>query len=318
MANLPLIRVSLAAACAVGGLSAQNDAEAGRRSNGTASPSAVSPAPRTTAPKSVAPALPEHGFLNDVEADKVLGSRSPKPISDKPDNGIPVVVAPHGQCRFAVSIAPAKLMAGQAGTVSIVMILEADSVMESATDLRIGYHDAEAAAKSLLQLGAAQIVAPRPAQLATAYRGRLVYDNWAKIELPIAMAAEAPLGSIQTIDVDAQFRLHDGSTGALFGEYCNTLTIACEVGLVRDPAVRTTLRTDTTARDGDQHVVPGNERLPQAEPSIAADGTDPTVHPGRTAPRVPEPSDGNEPYWFLLLGCGVLVAGLLLLFVRRR
>jgi hypothetical protein len=262
-----------------------------------------------------------------VEADKVLGSRSPKPLSNKADNGKPVKVAAHGQCRFTVSVAPAKLLAGQAGTVSIVMILEADSVMESATDFRIEYHDAAVAAKSLLRLGTAQIMAPRPAKLAAAYRGRLVYDNWAKIELPIAMAAEAPLGSIQTIDIDAHFRLHDGSTGALFGDYCNALTIACEVGAVADPAVRTTLRTGTTELGGNEEVVPGNEGLPRAQRPIAADPlgegadrTDPRVDPGRTAPlapEAPEPSDGNEPYW-LLLGCGVLVAGLLLLFVRRR
>lgn len=284
--------------------------------------------PRSPVRKGGAPAVAEHGFSNDVEADKFLGSRSPKPNTDKPDAGIPIEIAPHGQCRFTVSITPAKLMAGGSGTASILMIMEGDSVMESPTDFRIDFADAEVAAKSLLRSGAAVVMPPQSATLAAAYRGRQVYDNWAKIDLPITMSAEAPTGSIQTLDVEAHFRLHEGSTGRLFGDFCYPLTIPCEVGTVPDPAIqRSSDHVGEAGLVGAEPAATGNpgrrpaeqrtaEPLP-AEPPRGAGAPDPVEPaPNDHSLQRPPGSPGDDPLF--LLGSGLFVVVILLLFVRRR
>ncbi len=269
----------------------------------------------------IVPPRAEHGFVDDVQADRVLGAGS-KSDANWPDPGKPVEIAPPGQCQFDVSVHPEKLMPGQTGTVRIVMILQGDSVMESAADLRIARPDPHGDTKSLLALGPATIRPPQPANLAAAYRSRQVYDNWAVVELPVTMSPAAPLGSLQSIEIDALFRLHEGSTGRRFGEYQSPLLIACEVGAVPDPAVRptsTNARTATeltTEQQVSSPVESARTKTAQAPSVIASDRVSDPVRRAPLADLTPTPSSDGD---LLLISVGgLLVFSTLALFLRRR
>jgi hypothetical protein len=267
-------------------------------------------APRIAARGQVAPPRAEHGLANDVEAGRMMAGTAAKPVSDAPDPGKPVELPPHGQCRFDISLSPNRLMAGQTGLAKIVMVLEGDSVVESAANLRIVLPEGHDPAQSLLALGPGTILPPQPASLAPAYRGRLVYDNCAVVELPITMSSVAPSGSLQSIEIEARFRLHEGSTGRLFGEFRNPLLITCEVGSVADPAIQ---GTSTDAGTATAVPVAGTPASSPAEPSRPEE----TGADGGTAPDLANaPSDRGA--LLLIVTGGLLVIAVFTVVARRR
>lgn len=305
------IAFAVAFVCA-GPLLAQQDADFGRR---------VGPDPNTSAARPVAtgrlrggsaePVRAEHGYVNDVVAERMGVVPRVKVDSRHPDPGLPVDLPPHGQCRFEVSVEPQKLMPGATGKAKIVMALEGDSVLVSPDHLRLVAQPVEPGAAAL-QLGASAVLPPRPTGLAAAYRGRDVYDNWAIVEVPVTMPLGVPTGSLQSIRVDAVFDLHEGSTGRRFGQFRNPLEIVCEVGASPDPAVLPAAAIDRSkigrecGVDGEQDAA--NGRTPSAGAGTATlqntPGDDAATAPSAGV-QLREPVPRGD---WVLFGAGALLA----------
>lgn len=213
------------ALCGAGALAAQEEVDA--RRVGEPRPS------RTTMP---APKASREPGVTPRRSGSAREETGAKTGSNGTDWGMPVEVGPHGRCRFEVSVAPDRLMPGQTGTARIVMVLEDDSVLQSADELQVVVPEPPAEGTCHLTLGPAKVHPPKAATVATAYRGRAAYDEWVLVELPVTMSSHAPMGSTQSAAVEVRFRLHEGSTGRRFGEYQSPLSIVCEVGVSPNPA----------------------------------------------------------------------------------
>jgi hypothetical protein len=319
------LRVLITAACAAASLAAQQDFEFGRHGGAAFPPTQSRPAQSLLTSKRGGPAGTRLHSHDDDAARRVLPGTNEKMETAPIAAGVPVAIAPHGQCRFEVSVAPGKLMAGQSGTATVVMVLESDSVLESAADLRLVPPAAGHANESLLALGLAAVQPPRPSHLAAAYRGRHVYDNCVVVEIPITMAATAPFGSTQSIDLEARFRLNEGATGRSFGEFSYPLTIACEVGSVPDPVLQQ--RPPGWEANPNEPQAPAaelreqEEGLPQGESAIAGSAASAAAvldphQPASTGDLVPPPADDDG---LLLIAVAAMVAvAAFALFARRR
>jgi len=340
MSDRPLLLVLLAPLLAASLAAQSADAQAAGSDRGGAAVRAharadVRAAVSASARKRGSPARVVSTESDDVLVGRQLrGGRQPSSVKAESDvirPGVPVEIPPHGQCRFEVSVSPDKLLAGQTGKVKIVMVLQADSVMEEPTDLVIALpEDRDGEDHSMLSLGGARVHPPQPSQLAAAYRGRQVYDNWAVVELPVTMSAEARLGSRQSIDVEASFRLHQASTGMLFGDYRHRITISCEVGASLDPAVEQAaagraVRTDRgNGRRSPSQAPQASDDNPRAglEPRPAALGRSEDARQDDGAPpeldQLTGSSVGWQPLLMTIAGAGLLMIALLALYARRR
>lgn len=137
-------------------------------------------------------------------------------------------------CAFQLSVSPAKLLPGQSGTLRVLATLRGNTVLPSPAPLEmVGSQN-----QGKLTIGA---LTPRPAdpgRLASAYLGRPVYDNYAVFELPVTMAADAPMGSKHVAAVDMRFDLYDGNSAQPIGRFLDRVSTEIEVGAVADPLVR--------------------------------------------------------------------------------
>jgi len=238
-------------------------------------------------------------------------------------------MSPKGRCRFDLSIKPDKLLPGQTGKATILMIFESDAVMEASAGLSLE----PVQTQSLLAFGAMTMLPAQLSSVAEAYRGRPVYDNWAMIELPITMSLDAPIGSRQLASFNASFQLHEGATGLPLGEFQQRLTLMCDVGRALDPQVQALARRSAaraepaevvqrpgSAADPD-HSEPPARTDPAASVAVSAD-PDPTGDRDPQPGVAPAPSPGAVGAWSWLLvsmvGGGALLALLLILAGRSR
>lgn len=137
-------------------------------------------------------------------------------------------------CRFHAAIKPAKLLPGQSGTMIVTAVLSGQAVIPSPAVMeRVG--DSQ---RGLVTVGQPACRPAEPGRLAPAYLGRPVYDNYAVIEIPVTMAADAELGKKQTVQVDLRFDIYDGATAQLIGKFIDRASAEVEVGRALDPAVQ--------------------------------------------------------------------------------
>lgn len=231
-------------------------------------------------------------------------------------------------CRFYASVKPAKLMPGQSGTMIVTAVLSGQAVIPAPATLeRIG-----AAQCGVVTLGAAACRPAQPGRLAPAYLGRPVYDNYAVIEIPITMAADAELGKKQAVQVDLRFDIHDGASAQLIGKFIDRAVAEVEVGRALDPAVQGgmptnvgTGSTDTigsapvpaaapsaTERAEPARVITGEAALPAKEPAAVTPRAADTEHEPLAAP---DEGIGLMP---ILVAGGTVLLLILLLVARRR
>ncbi|MFN6145960.1 MAG: hypothetical protein ACK5AL_06360 [Planctomycetota bacterium] len=232
-------------------------------------------------------------------------------------------------CRFQASLVPAKLLPGQSGMLKVLATLQGNAVIPAPAPMEM---------VGLMQQGSVVLgpLSPLPAEpgrLAAAYLGRPVYDNYAIFDVPVTMAADAPLGSKHVAAVDMRFDLYDGNTAQPIGRFVDRVSLTIEVGAVPDPQVR-----GLAAPDAAPAAVAPAAAPPAAAPSVGAaggaanlpvDGQVRTPEPATTAPAAaveapagdgPVPSaDGAEGVPMpLLLGGGVALAVLGILLLRRK
>lgn len=313
-----------AALSAAGQLAAQEEIDANRRGDPTAPPRAARPAPK---PAGAAPVGAHRAGVTrrpNPDARRVPGTNGSKQEAVQDEPGLPVELGPRGRCHFEVSAVPRMLMPGQGGTVKVVMVLEDDSVLASASDLQVVLLEEPGAGAQHLTIGSATVQPPTAATLASAFRGRDAYDDWALVEVPIAMSSSAPLGSKQSLALEFRFRLHEGSTGRLFGEYEHPLSIACEVGNSPNPALPLESKEVVSrpavvaagtggparvpAQSAERPVVEGAvPAQPVGEPRVSGDDAAPLLEPDR---------EGDLP--LLIFTGGLAVLGAVTLLLRRR
>lgn len=232
-------------------------------------------------------------------------------------------------CRFQASLVPAKLLPGQSGMLKVLATLQGNAVIPAPAPMEM---------VGLMQQGSVVLgpLSPLPAEpgrLAAAYLGRPVYDNYAIFDVPVTMAADAPLGSKHVAAVDMRFDLYDGNTAQPIGRFVDRVSLTIEVGAVPDPQVR-----GLAAPDAAPAAVAPAAAPPADAPSVGAaggaaklpvDGQVRTPEPATTAPAAaveapagdgPVPSaDGAEGVPMpLLLGGGVALAVLGILLLRRK
>ena len=137
-------------------------------------------------------------------------------------------------CGFQVSVSPAKLMPGQSGTLKVLATLRGNTVLPSPAPIEmVGPQQ-----QGKVTLGGLTPLPASPGRLAAAYVGRPVYDNYAVFEVPVTMAADAPLGSKHVAAVDMRFDLYDGNSAQPIGRFVDRVAMEIEVGRVADPEVR--------------------------------------------------------------------------------
>ena len=137
-------------------------------------------------------------------------------------------------CGFQVSVSPAKLMPGQSGTLKVLATLRGNTVLPSPAPIEmVGPQQ-----QGKVTLGGLTPQPAAPGRLAAAYLGRPVYDNYAVFEVPVTMAADAPLGSKHVAAVDMRFDLYDGNSAQPIGRFVDRVSMEIEVGKVADPEVR--------------------------------------------------------------------------------
>lgn len=312
------------ALCGVGALTAQEGPDANRRDpppSQSTPPAGAGATKRSTGISVRAGRVPRP----DPDAPGTHETPGTKPRTDGSVPDLPVDLAPRGRCRFEVSVVPSRILPGRTGTARIVMVLEDDSVLQSAADIAVVVAEDAAAAPSSLRVGPATVQPPTAASLAPAYVGRPAYDDWALIEVPVTVAEDAPVGSKQSLAVEVRFRLHEGATGRLFGAYESLLTIACEVGAA--PAAATQLpepRPPMSAADrpaeprspsGRAHESAAPTAVEAAQPALPAQPAAADAEPGDAPFALPEEED-ELPLLVFAGGLALLGAGLLLL--RRR
>lgn len=137
-------------------------------------------------------------------------------------------------CSFQLSATPAKLMPGQSGTLRVLATLRGNTVLPSPAPMEmVGPQQ-----QGKVTLGSLTPLPAAPGRLAAAYLGRPVYDNYAVFEVPVTMAADAPLGSKHVAAVDMRFDLFDGNSAQPIGRFVDRVSMEIEVGKVADPEVR--------------------------------------------------------------------------------
>lgn len=246
-------------------------------------------------------------------------------------NAAPPIRTARGQCRFDVSVRPARLLPGQTGTLVLTMILESDAVMEAPASLTLE----EPPQHAHLSVGPMTIQPPEPGGLAAAYAGRPVYDNWAMATMPIRVAENAPLGSTQQIGLNARFALHQGATGTPLGEFGQRLQVNCEIGVAHEPQVAFAAAGDEVQRPAAAEAPPPAPEGPAAAaaPAGGAKPRAPVAEPAEQPPqpvpaaaaRSPEggeadlpPSAGTDLVSLWPLGAGAAVLLVLVVLLARR
>lgn len=233
-------------------------------------------------------------------------------------------------CRFSVSVTPAKLMPGQTGTLKVLAALQGTTVLPAPAPMELMSQPQQGA----LTLGAMVAQPAAPGRLAPAYVGRPVYDNYAIFELPVTMAADAPMGSKHVASVDMRFDLFDGNSAQPIGRFLDRVGTEIEVGRVADPAVNFGA---AAAAAPDAEPAPAGASASAAPTPAAAQGGAPArtfdgkvlvadetpAAPSAAAPEsdglpaLPSVQPGGLPTW-LLAGGGVVVLLVVILLLRRK
>jgi hypothetical protein len=234
-------------------------------------------------------------------------------------------------CRLQASLKPEKLMPGQSGVMTILATLQGDAVLPAPPPTLEVLNAAQQGEVTLGTLSARPAVNGRHAR---GYLGRPVYDNYALLDVPVTMSANAQLGSKHVVAVELKFDLYDGNSAQPIGRFLDRVSTMVEVGKVLDPAVQGGVRAAATTPPptGEPAVPP-----PQPQPAAVRTATEPVrVDPNPIAPastptaspelpasdsQVQAPSaaaeDGGLPVP-LLIGGGVLLLAVILLLARRR
>ncbi len=241
---------------------------------------------------------------------------------------VPRVRAASAFCMFYVHTEPTKLMPGETGKLIVTASLKDRAVLPSPAPLRV----TSPATQGQLTLGPATVLPAELGRLPGAYRGRPVYDNWATIEMPITVAASAPVGKKQSVVVEFSFELFDGNTAQSLGEFVDRALGQIEIGKSYDPQVQGGYEAPAAAAaaaaepqpeirpmadDPDEPLTPavgGAEPLPVVDSGAQAKAVAPIVDEGPVAQI--EDDEGNR--WILIVGGGALALAVLLLVLKKK
>ncbi|MFO1077676.1 MAG: hypothetical protein U1E73_08110 [Planctomycetota bacterium] len=231
-------------------------------------------------------------------------------------------------CRFYLHTKPAKLMPGQSGTIIITAALGGAAVMASPTPLEV----VSPMQQGMFSIGNPEFAPAKVAQeTAPAFAGRPVYDNTARIELPVTLAAGAKVGQQLNLVVEMRFELFDGKSGQSIGKFLDRATGQLEVGASHDPAVvggYTPPAVDSAGpQAGAAHLDDSAVAAAQATGKEAIGAAAPAPVSGQQAAPAPAkptsstslevPEEGGFPP-LLLIGGGALLAAVVLLLLGRR
>lgn len=233
-------------------------------------------------------------------------------------------------CKLYLHTKPARLMPGQSGIVIITAALGGQAVLPSPAPIEL----ASPLQQGAVTLGNLQVAPAKLGQgTAAAYIGRPVYDNTARIEMPITVASNAVVGTSLNVAVELRFELFDGKSGQSIGKFLDRAMGQVEVGPSHDPDVRGGYTPPTAAPTAGDVVGSGDDAANggAAKPTVPKEGVGaaeplPVVAPPPEAKPEQEaaPSgpldvnaEGGVPS-MLLIGGGALLGAVVLLLVGKR
>ena len=230
-------------------------------------------------------------------------------------------------CRFVGAVRPAKLMPGQSGTILVTALLQGAAVLPAPAPLEM----VSQAQQGIVSLGGMTMRAAEPGRLAAGYLGRPVYENYALLEIPVTMSAEAKLGQKHSINIEFKFDIFDGASAQPIGRFLDHAVAEVEVGLAPDPAVAggiarpeaTPAASIATPIEAPQPAKPANpvtrDAVAGGNPVVPAEVVpQPSVesaHAG-SAPS-PEAAEGDLPIVPIAIGGGLLLVVVVLLARRK-
>jgi hypothetical protein len=229
-------------------------------------------------------------------------------------------------CRFLASMKPAKLLPGQSGTLKIVATLQGHAVLPAPSQLEM----TPAPSQGPISIGAMTIKPAETGRLEKGYLGRPVYENYAELEVPVTMAANAELGKKHLVAVDMKFDLYDGNSAQVIGRFVDRVATEVKVGSVPDPAVAMRPRSTPGAGKVDKPAEPSPKETQPANSTPALQGNviapapvAPATEPAPVTPEgqsVPQPAveDGGTLPMGAFVGIGVVLLVLVLLLARKK
>jgi len=235
-----------------------------------------------------------------------------------------------GYCAIHASVEPRRLTPGQTGTMVLTMLFEKDWVMTAPANLSFDYKPFQ----NPFHLGAPKIRPARLGSTGSIFDGKLVYDRYAVIDVPIRVEPDAPhLPGFARVKV--QFDITDGNTGKLFQRFEQQAGCRIEIG---EPIPEGYLPELQNSKDDPTRPppgAPGSELLAAPVGGTATTGSaggsevarspavtgartmdaerrSPEAGPARRGPGEPLTVDEGLPWPMLLAGGGLLLVVLVL------
>ncbi len=307
---MSFLRLAIGLVCLTGSLSCQNEGETGEHS-----------AEAQRRMKAALQAEREGKQISDKEARGEFDDAKLTPEQRLARN---ITNGASQYCRFFATVTPAKLLPGQTGTLRVLATLQGHAVLQAPPQLEfVGQ-----AQQGVVSLGPIALQPAAPGRIETGYRGRPVYENFAVIEAPVTMAANAVMGSKHIVAMDLKFDLYDGSSAQPIGRFLDRASTEVQVGSAADPAVQASGPRSAEAPKAPEVAPPTARPQPAAQPVQAhavvpeeSNVAKPKPEPDASSPSSPSmPLDESAgavpmPVW---VGGGVLLLGFVLLLARRK
>ncbi|MBK8101704.1 MAG: hypothetical protein IPK26_31870 [Planctomycetes bacterium] len=228
-------------------------------------------------------------------------------------------------CTFETSLEPRRLLPGQTGILTVMMILRGDAVLPAPPPVTLR----GPAQQQQLTLGSLNFREPKLGALPQnqAYRGKPVYEEIAIFDIPVTAASDAKLGSKIRVSVELQFDLYSGATGQAVGRFMDRAGREIEIGqapgkvqVVPDtPAPAAASSTPRASNPVAEPVTPpvddGGHAAVTPLPVPEASSAHPSSSPAVAGPDASGESSGMP---YLLVGGGALVLVVALLALRKR
>lgn len=206
---------------------------------------------------------------------------------------------------YSATCKPARIAPGKSGTLAVMMLLKQDAVMPPSGPTKIDFHPFQ----GKLALGTPQMQPARQARLADAFRGKVAFDDYAILDIPVTVAADAKDGA-HPVQLRLSYELYQGKSGGWIERFLDNVEVEVLVGSIPATPVVLTAPTDDSAQGS----------LPRAGNDAAATPLAGAADAAKTATRdaLPTATDDDTSGMFWLVGAGGAVLAVALLLFRRR
>lgn len=276
----------------------------------------------------------ETGDAGDTGADGALDEKAQREAEElaklTPEERLArnIIYGAGNFCRLQGGLKPSRLLPGQSGTYTVVMILQGDAVLVAPPPLTLKSPPQQGS----LTLGGIGFHPAKPARdkRAKAFLGQPIYDDYAIFELPVTMANTAQLGSRHALSLELQFDLHSGTSGQPIGRFVDRVAYTVECGAAPDPTVAAggaarqegaALQAPVTPPEPVRGAATGAvdpSHIPNTDVAGTPAQDAPAPPPSRPEQHEVELSGETSLPFPLLLGAGGLLVAIVVLIVSRR